>query len=60
MEEAMKATDSNVTFRDPVCGMTVNEDSAHRYTYAGEVHRFCSSDCLEKYKADPDRFPEKA
>ena len=56
----MKATDSNVTFRDPVCGMAVNEDSAHRYAYAGAVHRFCSSDCLEKYKADPGHFPEKA
>ncbi|MEO5988369.1 MAG: YHS domain-containing protein [Candidatus Eisenbacteria bacterium] len=56
----MKATDSNVTFHDPVCGMTVNEDSVHRYEHGGVVHRFCSSGCLEKYKADPARFPEKA
>jgi len=59
-EDAMKETDSNVTFRDPVCGMAVNEDSAYRYTHAGEVLRFCSSDCLEQYKADPDGFPQTA
>lgn len=56
----MKAPDSNVTFRDPVCGMAVDEDSAYRYAHGGEVHRFCSSGCMEKYKADPDRYPEMA
>ncbi len=56
----MNATDGSATFRDPVCGMQVKEDSTYRYELAGKVHRFCSTSCLDKYKADPARYPEKA
>jgi Cu+-exporting ATPase len=55
----MNATDGS-TFRDPVCGMQVQEDSPHRYELAGTMHRFCSTSCLEKFKADPSRYPERA
>ncbi len=48
----MTATDGS-TFRDPVCGMQVQEDSPHRYELAGKVYRFCSESCLEKFEADP-------
>ncbi|CAN5916240.1 hypothetical protein BH11GEM2_BH11GEM2_19820 [soil metagenome] len=55
----MNATDGS-TFRDPVCGMQVQEDSPHRYELAGTMHRFCSTSCLEKFKAGPSRYPERA
>ena len=45
---------------DPVCGMTVSEDAKHRFEHAGEVHRFCSAGCREKFEADPKRYLEVA
>lgn len=50
------ATESLCT--DPVCGMQVAEDSSHRHEYHGETYRFCSSGCLEKFRADPDNYLE--
>jgi len=42
---------------DPVCGMTVNPDSAAgSFAYNEKTYYFCSLHCLEKFKADPDRF----
>jgi len=39
-----------VTYRDPVCGIYVSEDSAVIGTHDGERHYFCSMNCLEKYR----------
>ncbi len=42
---------------DSVCGMTVDTRTAkHRYELAGTPYFFCSAGCLEKFKADPDRY----
>ena len=41
---------------DPVCGMTVPVDSPHQHMHDGEVHRFCSSECRDKFAGDPDRY----
>ena len=38
---------------DPVCGMTVQPDSPHRTTRAGQQYVFCSSGCRQKFDADP-------
>ncbi|MDP1709000.1 MAG: heavy metal translocating P-type ATPase [Gammaproteobacteria bacterium] len=42
--------------QDPVCGMTVAEDSKLRYVYAGTTHLFCSSGCLAKFQAAPQQY----
>jgi P-type Cu+ transporter len=48
---------SSVQFKDPVCGMTVAPQSAAGSTeYKGEKIYFCSTHCLEKFRADPERF----
>jgi len=44
--------------RDPVCGMTVREDSPHRVEHGGHVYRFCSDRCREKFEQDPARYME--
>ncbi|WP_310449521.1 heavy metal translocating P-type ATPase [Sulfuritalea sp.] len=44
------------TMIDPVCGMTVKPDSAHRFDYEGRHYRFCSAKCLAKFQADPPRY----
>jgi len=42
---------------DPVCGMTVNPDSAAgSFEYNAKTYYFCSLHCLEKFKADPEQF----
>src|SRR5678815_1332320 len=42
---------------DPVCGMTVNPNaSAGSFEHNDKTYHFCSLHCLEKFKADPDRF----
>ncbi|MCL4557705.1 MAG: cadmium-translocating P-type ATPase [Deltaproteobacteria bacterium] len=43
--------------RDPVCGMTVQEGSeVGTYGYKGEVYYFCSAPCIERFRAEPERF----
>jgi P-type Cu+ transporter len=43
--------------KDPVCGMIVNPASAkHRFEHSGEMHYFCSAGCVEKFRADPDKY----
>jgi Cu+-exporting ATPase len=42
---------------DPVCGMTVDPDSAAgSYEYEGRTYYFCSTHCLHKFRDDPERF----
>ena len=42
---------------DPVCGMTVDPaDAAGRTEYRGETYYFCHQSCLERFKAEPDRY----
>ena len=42
---------------DPVCGMTVDPDSAAgSYEYKGRAYYFCSTQCLHKFRDDPERF----
>ena len=52
-----RSATSDVTARDPVCGMTVNTTTAkYRHEHAGRSYFFCGAKCLDKFKADPQRF----
>jgi len=43
--------------KDPVCEMTiVPENAAGSLEYNGQTYFFCSIACLEKFRADPNRF----
>jgi Cu+-exporting ATPase len=42
--------------RDPVCGMSVQEDGALRAVYGGRTYFFCSRGCQERFTADPALF----
>ena len=49
--------DHGTIVTDPVCGMKVDTRTAqHRYELGGTPYYFCSARCLEKYKANPDRY----
>ncbi|MBV6495102.1 MAG: cadmium-translocating P-type ATPase [Acidobacteria bacterium ACB1] len=48
---------ASTTHIDPVCGMTVDPNSAAgTHTYNGKEHYFCSKGCVEKFKADPEKY----
>ena len=48
---------ANQTAIDPVCGMTVDPASAAgSFAHAGTTYHFCSRHCLEKFKADPNKY----
>ena len=48
------------TVIDPVCGMTVNPaKAAGQHAHAGHTYYFCGKSCLEKFRADPERFLAK-
>ena len=45
---------------DPVCGMRVDAESAHRYTFQGREFHFCSERCRERFIAAPMQYIKKA
>ncbi len=46
--------------KDPVCGMTVTEQSPHRAEHEGRPYYFCSAKCLTKFAAEPARYAHPA
>jgi Cu+-exporting ATPase len=46
---------------DPVCGMTVEPDTAAaRFDYQGRTYLFCSKHCLAKFKGEPAKYTGQA
>ncbi len=39
--------------RDPVCVMSVKDDSPHHHEHDGKSYYFCASRCREKFMSDP-------
>ena len=47
--------------KDPVCGMDVTpESAAARHEHGGQTYYFCSSHCMEKFRAEPGKFLGRA
>src|SRR5262245_25338005 len=42
--------------RDPVCGMSVSQDTPHRYLHNGTEFLFCCAHCRERFIKDPGAF----
>lgn len=40
---------------DPVCGM-VATGSPHRYEYQGHTYFFCNPRCLQRFRAEPEKY----
>src|SRR5258707_115887 len=46
---------------DPVCGMSVDQNSAAgSYEYKGKAYYFCSTHCLHRFREAPERFLNQA
>ena len=41
---------------DPVCGMTVTDQTEHRYLHRGRDFYFCSAECQSRFAANPARY----
>ena len=41
---------------DPVCGMTVSDNSDIRAEYQGKEYLFCSDGCKDKFQSDPEKY----
>jgi YHS domain-containing protein len=42
---------------DPVCGMMIEpNDAAGSSAWAGKTYYFCSTECKEKFDADPEDY----
>lgn len=56
----VRATDSQggtMQVKDPVCGMTIDSESAAgRSEFEGQTYHFCSAHCLKQFEQDPKRF----
>ena len=46
--------------KDPVCGMTVTEQSPHHVEHDGRPYYFCSAKCLAKFSAEPTKYVQPA
>ena len=42
--------------KDPVCGMTVTEQSAHQADHVGKRYYFCSAGCKTKFIVNPGKY----
>jgi YHS domain-containing protein len=48
---------ASMIVRDPVCGMELDEPRTFtQHEYDGQIYYFCSTECREKFKTDPDHF----
>ena len=51
---------AGAALKDPVCGMTVTEQSPHHTEHDGRPYTFCSAKCLAKFSADPAKYLQPA
>ncbi|QIO05386.1 heavy metal translocating P-type ATPase [Acinetobacter shaoyimingii] len=51
-----KKTPLEIINIDPVCGMTVSEDSAHFYDLDQKRYLFCCSGCQQKFQQHPEVY----
>ena len=56
-EPTKKEEVSVATVHDPVCGMDIDPNTAAgSEEYAGKTYYFCSTSCLERFRADPQKY----
>ena len=48
--------DGSATLRDPVCGMTVTDQSLHQSMHMGQTFFFCGPKCKAKFDANPMQY----
>lgn len=54
-----KLSDEKQQHTDPICNMTVTDDSEYHFNVAGKEYYFCSEHCLHKFKEHPEQYLDK-
>ena len=58
--KGMVAKEEKRTVKDPVCGMELEPEMAYSKTeYAGNTYYFCSQQCEENFKKNPEKYAAK-
>jgi YHS domain-containing protein len=47
---------SGANHLDPVCGMKVKPMQGYGKMYHGNLYRFCTKSCLDKFDLDPEKY----
>ena len=55
-EPAPESLSQDVTLVDPVCGMSVTENSEHHYVHQNIDYYFCCAGCQQKFADNPDKY----
>lgn len=53
---AIAAQEGDKPFTDPVCGMKVAADPDKKIEHAGKEYHFCSTRCMERFRAHPQQY----
>ena len=56
MFDKTEAVTSETGLTDPVCGMSVTEDSEYHIHIGDSDYYFCSGGCFDKFEANPEQF----
>ena len=58
--KGMETKEEKRTVKDPVCGMELEPEMAYSKTeYAGNTFYFCSKQCEENFKKNPEKYASK-
>lgn len=49
-------TNNEEKHTDPVCGMEVGINQGYGKMHEGQLYRFCSRNCLDKFEAAPGKY----
>jgi YHS domain-containing protein len=55
-EHGSQSTGNEEKHTDPVCGMDVDMSQGYGKMHEGQLYRFCSRSCLDRFEADPGKY----
>lgn len=55
-EAVPEQVEETVELVDPVCGVTVTQDTEFTAEYEGVTYYFCCEDCMQQFVADPAKY----
>ena len=56
MSSSEQNDSSSPALKDPVCGISVSDNSAHHCSHEDKAYYFCSPGCLNKFQFDPNKY----
>ncbi|MDF1644669.1 MAG: heavy metal translocating P-type ATPase [Pseudomonadales bacterium] len=56
MSSSEQNDSSSPALKDPVCGMSVSDDSAHHCSHEDKAYYFCNPKCRDKFILEPDAY----